>query len=126
VPRFLTPRRSLALTLALAAAVYAGDYLYLRLRMVHPKPSDPFESMSRTRVLAIPRKNGGYDYQIDVTQPTERLTCVHSLFPHFGDRPCWYLKPRLNEPVRVGLRVERKAQRSLGSKAGDGATRTRL
>ena len=26
----------------LAAAVYASDHAYLRLRMLHPKPSDPF------------------------------------------------------------------------------------
>jgi len=99
-----TLRRALAAVLAVAAAVYVGDYLYLRVRMRHPKPSDPIESMTRTRVLAIPQKNGKYDYQIDITQPTERLTCVHSLFPHYGDQPCWYLKPRLNRPVRVSSR----------------------
>jgi hypothetical protein len=105
VSRFPTLRRSLAVVLALVVAVYVGDYLYLRLRMLHPKPSDPFESMTRTRVLAIPLKNGKTDYQIDLTQPSERLTCVHSLFPHYGDKPCWYLKPRLNEPIRVSSRL---------------------
>lgn len=82
-------------------AVYASDYFYLRIRMVHRTPTNPFESMTRTRVLAIPQKSGKFDYQIDETQPVETLTCVHSLFPHYGDQPCWYLKPRLNQPIPI-------------------------
>ena len=81
--------------------VYAADYLYLRIRMRHPTPASPFESMTRTRVLAIPQKSGKLDYQIDQVQPVETLSCVHSLFPHYGDQPCWYLKPRLNRPIPV-------------------------
>lgn len=57
--------------------------------------------MTRTRLLAIPKKNGKYDFQIDELQPTEALTCVHALFPHYGDKPCWYLKPRLNRPIAI-------------------------
>jgi hypothetical protein len=93
--------RVLAFLLVLAASVYAGDYLVLRVRMLHATPSQPFETMIRTRILAIPQKNGKYDYQIDQLQPVETLTCVHCLFPHYGDRPCWYLKPRLNQPIPV-------------------------
>lgn len=82
-------------------ALYAGDYLYVRVRMLHATPINPFETLTRARVLAIPQKNGKFDYQIDQTQPVETLTCVHSLFPHYGDPPCWYLKPRLNQPIPV-------------------------
>lgn len=82
-------------------AIYAGDYGYLRVRMLHRTPTEPLESMTRTRVLAIPQKSGKFDYQIDQTQPVETLTCVHSIFPHYGDQPCWYLKPRLNQPIPV-------------------------
>jgi hypothetical protein len=81
--------------------VYVSDYTYLRIRMLRPTPTSPFESMTRTRVLAIPQKNGKFDYQIDETQPVETLTCVHSLFPHYGDQPCWYLKPRINQPIPI-------------------------
>jgi hypothetical protein len=87
--------------LGLVALIYAADYLYLRVRMRHPTPNRPFESMTRTRVLAIPQKSGKFDYQIDQTQPEETITCVYSLFPHYGDQPCWYLKPRLNQPIPV-------------------------
>ena len=93
-------RTSAGLIIAFAA-VYACDYAYLRIRMVHRTAADPFESLTRTRVLAIPQKSGKFDYQIDQAQPLETLTCVHSLFPHYGDQPCWYLKPRLNQPIPV-------------------------
>lgn len=87
--------------LGIFVLLYAADYLYIRDGMRHPTPNSPFESMTRTRVLAIPQKSGKFDYQIDQTQPVETITCVHSLFPHYGDQPCWYLKPRLNQPIRV-------------------------
>jgi len=96
----ISKRIGAALAIAFIA-VYAGDYLYLRIRMVHPTPMNPFESITRTRVLAIPQKSGKFDYQIDQIQPIETITCVHSLFPHYGDQPCWYLKPRLNQPIPV-------------------------
>ena len=94
-------QRTLAGILGIFALVYAADYLYLRVRMRHPTPNRPFESMTRTRVLAIPQKSGKFDYQIDQTQPVETITCVHSLFRHYGHQPCWYLKPRLNQPIPV-------------------------
>jgi hypothetical protein len=90
--------------LILAAAgclvlVYAGDYLYLRARMLHPKPADPFESLTTLRVLAIPEKNGKTEYEVDALNPQQTVTCVHSFFPHSGSSPCWYVKPRLNQPI---------------------------
>ena len=94
-------KRTVAALAIAFAAVYAGDFVYLRLRMLHPTTTNPFESMTRTRVLAIPQKSGKFDYQIDQVQPVETITCVHSLLPHYGDQPCWYLKPHLNQPIRV-------------------------
>jgi hypothetical protein len=84
-----------------AASIYGGDYLVLRIRMTRATATTPFESMTRTRVLAIPQKSGKFDYQVDQLQPQETLTCVHALFPHYGDQPCWYLKPRINQPIPV-------------------------
>lgn len=94
-------QRILGGLIAAVALAYTGDYIYLRVRMLHTTPTNPFETMTRTRVLAIPQKNGKLDYQIDQTQPIETLTCVHSLFPHYGDQPCWYLKPRINRPIPI-------------------------
>jgi hypothetical protein len=78
---------------------YGTDYLYLRFRMLHPKPADPFESLKSLRVLAIPEKNGKTEYQVDALNPEQTVTCVHSLFPHMGYSPCWYVKPRINQPI---------------------------
>jgi hypothetical protein len=87
--------------LVLVACAYAADYLVLRIRMLHAMPTAPFESMTCTRILAIAQKGGKTDYQIDQLQPVETLTCVHTLFPHYGDQPCWYLKPQLNQPIPI-------------------------
>jgi hypothetical protein len=102
VTRSQIVKRSLAGVLAAILFAYVMDYAYLRIRMIHPKPADPFESMVRNRLLAIPQKNGMLDYELDQVHPTDTLTCVHSLFPHYGDPPCWYLKPRINDPIPVG------------------------
>jgi hypothetical protein len=85
--------------LIVLAVVYGGDYLFVRIRMFHPKPADPFESITSLRILAIPEKNGKTEYETDTLNPQQTVTCVHSLFPHAGYSPCWYVKPRLNQPI---------------------------
>jgi hypothetical protein len=80
---------------------YALDYVVLRVRMLHPAASVPLEHLTRHRLLAIKVKNGTYEYELDEVNPTETLTCVHTLFPHLGDPPCWYLKPRLDKPIPI-------------------------
>jgi hypothetical protein len=79
--------------------LYGSDYLYVRIRMLHPKPADPFESLKALRVLAIPEKNGKTEYEIDARNPEQTVICVHSLFPHYSYSPCWYVKPRINQPI---------------------------
>jgi hypothetical protein len=92
-------KRFILATAGCLVLVYAGDYLYLRARMRHPKPTDPFESLTALRVLAIPEKNGKTEYEVDAQNPQQTVTCVHSLFPHSGTLPCWYVKPRVNQPI---------------------------
>jgi hypothetical protein len=92
-------RRVLVSAIGCVAILYAADYLYLRARMLHPKPADPFESLTALRVLAIPEKNGKTEYEVDAQNPQRTVTCVRSLFPHSGYSPCWYVKPRLNQPI---------------------------
>jgi hypothetical protein len=99
----ITPRRLfqriLIAILAALALVYGADYVFLRVRMLHPKPADPFESLNTLRVLAIPEKNGKTEYEVDAQNPGQTVTCVHSLFPHSGFSPCWYVRPRINQPI---------------------------
>jgi hypothetical protein len=47
-------------------------------------------------------KNGTNTFEIDEVNPTEVVICVHAIFPHSGAQPCWYLKPRLNQPIKIG------------------------
>ena len=97
-PRHLL-KRILIAAIAALALVLCGDYLSLRVRMLHPKPADPFESLKTLRVLAIPEKNGKTEYEVDARNPEQTVTCVHSLFPHSSYSPCWYVKPRISRPI---------------------------
>jgi hypothetical protein len=97
-PRVLF-KRSMIGAVAALAVLYTGDYLSVCVRAMHPKPADPFESLKSLRVLAIPEKNGKTEYEVDAQNPEQTVTCVHSLFPHYGYSPCWYVKPRVNQPI---------------------------
>jgi hypothetical protein len=94
----LVKRVLIGLIIALGL-LYGSDYLYVRVRMLHPKPGDPVESLKSLRVLAIPEKNGKTEYEVDALNPEQTTTCVHSLFPHLGYSPCWYVMPRVNRPI---------------------------
>lgn len=90
----------------LAAAfclLYVGDYVDVRIRMLHPTQNSPFESMTRTRILAIAEKNNRIDYQVDAQRPTETIICVHSIFSHMGQPACWRIKPHFNDPIPMTL-----------------------
>ena len=91
--------RILLFLVAVLLLAYIGDSSWFRVRMIHPKPADPLESFTGPRVLAIPEKGGKTSYEIDQQQPEQTTTCAHSWFPHAGYRPCWYVKPRLNQPI---------------------------
>ena len=101
-PRAFTQRILIA-AVATLALCYIADYFFLRMRMIRPKLADPFESLTATRVLAIPEKNGKTSYEIDTQNPQQTVTCVHSLFPHYGYWPCWYVKPRINRPIPMTI-----------------------
>ena len=83
-------RRYIALTLACTAGVlvvlYAGDFGILQLR-IHDN-GNAFGTVTVHRYYAVPQKSGKLEFLS--TDPQDQ-TCVHSLFPHLGDPPCWYL-----------------------------------
>lgn len=92
-------KRVLTGVILVLTVFYLGDYLWFRVRLRHPKPADPLESIKALRVLAIPEKGGKTSYEIDQQNPEQSVTCIHSLFPHAGYSPCWYVKPRVNQPI---------------------------
>lgn len=76
--------------------VYACDYLLLRYRVT--KKRDPFGEVEIHSYYAVPHKDGKTEF---LFQPTEKEACVHSLFPHFGDNPCWYVSRRTQRRIDI-------------------------
>lgn len=81
----LLPRALASLVLALAA-LYIGDFFLLRYRMATNR--NPYGTVTVQPYYAVPRKDHKTEFMFDDPQDQ---TCVHSIFPHFGDSPCWYL-----------------------------------
>jgi len=98
-------RRTLALVVALAAIVYAGDYAVVRLRASYPRLGNAFGSVQVVRLLAIPLKNGRTEYELDALQPEATVTCVRALFPHLGYQPCWYVRRQSQKPIPMVILV---------------------
>jgi hypothetical protein len=78
---------------------YACDFIYFRIRTTHPQPSNPLETFTSPRLYAIAVKGGKVDYELDEQNPQQTWTCAHSLFPHGGYSPCWYIKPKSQQPI---------------------------
>jgi hypothetical protein len=47
---------------------------------------------------AVPQKNHKTEFLFDEPQDE---TCVHSLFPHLGDEPCWYLSTHKDQRIDI-------------------------
>ena len=92
-------RRLLFATVGLVLLLYPVDFAWYQLRRFVPKLGAAKGSVHRVRLLAIPTKSGKFDFQIDVVRPEEDLPCAHSLFPHGGARPCWYVSRHANDPI---------------------------
>jgi len=80
--------RVLLVVIAFAAMLYAADYAVVMYRVARKAPS-PFGSVEIHPYYAIKQKNKSVEFEF---QDPVNQDCVHSLFPHFGDVPCWYLE----------------------------------
>jgi hypothetical protein len=81
---------ALALTVIL---VYTADYLIARSRGARV--------LGTVQVLpyyAVPLKDGKTEFMM---LDPENRTCVHSLAPHFGYPPCWYLNGRKEQRINM-------------------------
>jgi hypothetical protein len=79
--------RTLAVGAILIAAVYCGDYLRLRHKIVLRQ--EPFGSVKIESYTSIQEKNNRVEYRFG---GAEVQSCARSIFPHFGYTPCWYLR----------------------------------
>jgi hypothetical protein len=78
---------------------YICDFVYFRIRMIHPQPANPLETFTAPRLYAIAVKGGKVDYELDEQNPQQTWACAHSWFPHAGYSPCWYIKPKSRQPI---------------------------
>lgn len=89
-------KRILVAALISLSVLYIGDYVLIRYRMA--KNRTPFGVVAIQRYYAVPQKNRKTEFYFD--QP-EMQRCVHSLFPHFGYSPCWYLNRKQVKQISV-------------------------
>lgn len=95
-------RRALRLIVRALLAIVAAVLLVwavddVRLRMMGS--NSRFGSVVVQKYYAVALKNRKTEYMFD--EPHSQ-TCVHSMFPHFGDAPCWYLETHRRQRVDVG------------------------
>jgi hypothetical protein len=88
--------RIAAAVVILALLTYVGDYLSVRYRI--PKGHDAFSNVTIQPYYAIHEKNGRTEY--DYAQPQIQV-CVHSIFPHFGYTPCWYVNRHTDKRIDI-------------------------
>ncbi len=79
---------------AVLGASWLADYLSFVYRI--PGGREQYGTVQVQKVLAVPQKDHKTEYIAD--QP-EAEQCVHSMFPHLGLTPCWYLARHANQQV---------------------------
>ena len=82
--------------IVLLLVVYVGDSVVVRVRIA--KQLDPYGMVQVQRSYAVTMKNGKPEYFFEA--PADQ-TCVNSLFPHFGYTPCWFLRRRKIQQVKM-------------------------
>ncbi len=95
MPNFNKLSKQIAIiALGTLAIAYATDYAVLQHKMNQNHGADALGSVTSYYGTAL--KDG--KMQIFTDQPQVE-TCVHSLFPHSGYRPCWYASRNTVKPI---------------------------
>jgi len=87
-------KRVLMVAVLVLLILYVGDYLSVQYRIPNGRPQ--FGVVKIQRYYAVALKSGKTEFMF--LAPRNQM-CVHSLFPHFGYSPCWYLSRRNVERV---------------------------
>ena len=83
--------RIAGLVIVALVIVYIGDYIAARMR------GDEIQTVQVSQYYVIPLKNGQEQY---ASAGSKDVGCVEAMFPHFGDRPCWYVRRHTEEYIR--------------------------
>jgi hypothetical protein len=92
-------RRSALALVFVTGIVYVADFLSVWGRARHATATDPYETLTAPRILAISENGGKTEFQLDAQNPEQKVTCVHSLFPHDGYATCWQTQRTLHKPI---------------------------
>lgn len=71
----------------LGAVAFPADYAVLRYRMAAGR--SPFGVVTVRPYYAVRLKSGKTEF---LFQDPRQESCVNSVFPHFGEEPCWYAR----------------------------------
>jgi hypothetical protein len=96
----LIAKRILVVSVASVIVVYLCDYLLARYRMANPKTRNALGYVKIQRTYVIPHKDGKAEF---VFGEPETQVCVHSLFPHSGYNPCWYVTRGNLKPIPMDM-----------------------
>lgn len=80
----------------LLALVYGGDYCSVRFQIPGHRPRLGQVTVNILYVIHV--KGGKIQYEPG-NQETD--TCVHSLLPHLGYVPCWYLNRHTDKRIEL-------------------------
>lgn len=78
------------------ALAWICDYIVLRIRIATNHQA--FGTVTVDPLYAVPQKDHKTQYMMG--DPTDQ-ECVHSLFPHMGDSPCWYLSRHTDQQINM-------------------------
>jgi hypothetical protein len=93
--RIVVKRFLIALAL-LAAAIYLGDYLWLRYRMATNR--DAFGSVTRNVFYSVKLKSGKTEFDYGGQQAFE---CPNTLLPQYWEKPCWLARRQKDEQIVI-------------------------
>jgi hypothetical protein len=85
-------KAAIIVVLLLCALLYAGDYGVLRFSRV------PLGTVQVQPYYSVPLKDGKTEFMY--LDPQNEV-CVHSVFPHLGHRPCWYVSRHSNKEIKA-------------------------
>jgi hypothetical protein len=89
-------KRGLIALVLFVLVVYAGDFLWLRIRMARNR--NPFGSVTYEVYYSVKLKNGKTEYSYGGQQTFE---CPHSLLPQYLEKPCWYAARKKDLQVNI-------------------------
>ncbi|MGD0125338.1 MAG: hypothetical protein ABSF46_08270 [Terriglobia bacterium] len=89
-------KRMFFIVILALAVLYAGDYLSLRYQI--PRGRAQFGVVIIQSYYAVGLKSGKTEFMF---LGPKNQACVHSLFPHFGDSPCWYLNRKKVQRINM-------------------------